>query len=915
MISNIVKRDGRTEPFSAEKVNGWGIWASKSLGGFVDWSSVVMQAVAKLPEETTSEKLQQQLIRECLDAGGWAHQRMAGRLYASLTRKELYNASKEKELPSVKELHERLIEKGYMVKLDYSDEEYKCVEEIIKHERDYKYAWSQLQHIRSKYALRDHVSGVEFESAQFTFMRMAMALAEDEPKKDRLHHLKQWYDHLSNNRLNAPTPNFVNLGTPLNGYASCCLYYTDDDEDSMEVGDHIARKMTVMSAGIGGNINSRSLGDPVRGGRIRHQGKLPYFNALSGAVRSSMQNGRGGACTTYVSAYDPEIATIIRLKHPMSPEDKRIRTIDYGIAINKHLARKARLNEDIFLFNIFTAPDLNEALYSGEAGKFERIYAEYEANPDFKKTYVSARKLVIDIMTMGYETGRLYLFMADEANINTPFLDPIHSSNLCAEILEPTEAYLHMTEVYKPHAIGHIKIELANLETVTLAAPGAVDVMRDGKKQVVAAQDLRRGDTILDNQYVSLMFDDGPRTFQWPHGKVGVYKVVSLRREPEVALCSLAAIVVPNISSPEEYESVAYYALKMIDKCIHKSDYPLEHVGYTAKSRLNAGVGTTGLAHHLARKKLKYTSEEGKREAFRMAELHMYSLLKASLRLGKELGNAPWMHRTKWPQGWLPIDHPSRIKDELGFEYEQDWEGLRAQIIENKGLRFSCHAANMPVESSSKASGCSNADYPVRGLTLSKTDGGNTIDWAAPDSDKLQRWYQLAWDIPYQDMVHHYALKQHFTDQSSSADFWRRLEDDETITDDEMLDHFTLMVKYGMKTRYYQNTKVSSSRMNTTGSLFAIHAGPQVQTLSASFTVLTEEDWLLAEAANDLSLVGPDGTLPSGVYWMPSKGIKVIRAGSNISLSVLGSAQMGDAAIGGRETQREQLCDSGGCDV
>jgi len=60
-----------------------------------------------------------------------------------------------------------------------------------------------------------------------------------------------------------------------------------------------------MSAGIGSHMNIRSVNDPVRGGAIRHQGKLPYLRAVVSEVKSSLQNGRGGACTSYFSIFDP----------------------------------------------------------------------------------------------------------------------------------------------------------------------------------------------------------------------------------------------------------------------------------------------------------------------------------------------------------------------------------------------------------------------------------------------------------------------------------------------------------------------------------------------------------------------------------------------------------------------------------
>ncbi len=254
MIKIILKRDGRKEEFSPNKLNGWGEWAAKTLGSTVDWSSVVLETVSTLPEECSSELLQERLIKTCLDKDTWSYNRMAGRLYAALINKILY----EDKIPTVKELHQKLAAKGFMVVLNYSDEEYAKIEKIINHKLDFKATHFELHQIRSKYAIKNRNTGEEFESQQFVYMRMAMALAEDQPKERRLEDVKKWYDHFSQKRLNAPTPNFVNLGTSLRGYASCCVYTTHDTAESILAGNNIAYTMTTMSAGIGAHMNKFS---------------------------------------------------------------------------------------------------------------------------------------------------------------------------------------------------------------------------------------------------------------------------------------------------------------------------------------------------------------------------------------------------------------------------------------------------------------------------------------------------------------------------------------------------------------------------------------------------------------------------------------------------------------------------------
>ncbi|HET8900124.1 MAG TPA: ribonucleoside-diphosphate reductase subunit alpha [Rhodanobacteraceae bacterium] len=781
MLQTIIKRDGREEPFTPSKLNQWGEWAAASLGDAVDWPSAVLEAVSGMPATASSRALQQALIRTCLDFDTWSWNRMAGRLYATLVRKDIYGDAR----PSVQALHQRLTALGYMEALDYSGAEYAEIEALIDHERDFDYAHYQIHTHLTKYAIADRVQGKTYETPQFIYMRMAMALSVDQPRERRLHDVERFYEHLSKNRINAPTPNHVNLGTPLRGYASCCLYTTADSARSIAVGNHIANTMTYMSAGIGAHMQTRSLNDPVRGGVIRHQGKLPYFRALVAEVKSNLQNGRGGACTSYFSIFDPEVDTLLRLKNPMSTEDKKIRGMDYSWGANQFFARKVALNEPVFLFNCYTAPELHAALYSGDEARFATEYARREADPTFAKTWVSARELLLTACNEWNETGRLYEHNLTEMNRHTPFKDVIRSSNLCAEIALPTNPYHHITELYAEHDISWLECEYEDGRRERFAGGDVIATARGAVYPI----DLVAGDAIA--------------------GKT-IARIVG-RSSPEVATCNLAGICVDNIDSEAEYAEVAYYALLMIDKCIHLAHYELPQVGYTSRQRLNAGVGILGLAHLMARERQRYTTAEGKAFIHAVAERHFYHLARASLRLGKELGNAPWMHKTRWPDGWLPQDTCNHNVDKVAaFRTHYDWEALRAEIKANGGIRNSVLVAHMPTETSANASGTTNGLYPVRELSLIKTDNQRVNYWAAPEGDRLGKSYQSAWDIPMRDMTELYAIVQKWTDQGISADFYRRVLGDASIESSELIESYLYRVKLGLKSKYYMNQKTSN---------------------------------------------------------------------------------------------------------
>jgi ribonucleoside-diphosphate reductase alpha chain len=463
--------------------------------------------------------------------------------------------------------------------------------------------------------------------------------------------------------------------------------------------------------------------------------KLPYYKALAGAVNANIQAGRGGACTTYYSAFDPEAEVLTMAQNPRTPTDKQNRDLHFAMMSNRFMGKKVMSNESFFTFNTHTAPDLMKAFYSGDQDEFERIYNKYEADPAFKKNYVNARDYIGKALVQGFEVGTNYLAFIDEINRHTPYKEPIYSSNLCLEITQPTSPYFDMQDLY-------------------------------------SATDHGRG---------------------------------------EVSLCSLAGIVECNIENDSQYESATYYALKMIDYCIHQSEYPLPHVGFTAKQRLNAGIGILGVATTMARANLKYDTKEGLQKIHDIKERHAYYCISASLRLGKERGNAPWIHKTKWPEGWLPIDTYKRTVDELVPPvYKYDWETLRSKIVANKGIRNSSVMADMPTESSSKASGIPNSLYPIRDLSIKKSDGSNVVDWCAVDGDILGDKYQPAWAIDSVDMIKVYAVAQKWTDQAISADLWKDRSTDINLSKKVLINEYLTMIKYGMKTRYYQNSLTGS---------------------------------------------------------------------------------------------------------
>ncbi|QXL90356.1 ribonucleotide reductase of class Ia (aerobic), alpha subunit [Salmonella phage NINP13076] len=281
----------------------------------------------------------------------------------------------------------------------------------------------------------------------------------------------------------------------------------------------------------------------------------------------------------------------------------------------------------------------------------------------------------------------------------------------------------------------------------------------------------------------------------------------------EVALCFLSSLVAGRVS-PEEYEDVAYYTVLMIDNVMDIMDYPYENMEHTAKSRRSIGVGLTNLAHYIAKHKVAYGSAESKQLVHDLAELHSFSLHKASLRLAKERGVAPWMNKTKYPQGWLPIDTYNKAVDSVVKDpsLKQDWESLRQEIIENGGIRNSVLEAYMPNESSSLATNTTNGLYPVRDHVIFKKSPQGSVLFIVPEYEELKDYYTSAWDINANDLIDIYAVIQKFAGQAISADLYidyTQLKDGKISMKDQ-IGYLIRATKMGMKTWYYLNSKVGA---------------------------------------------------------------------------------------------------------
>ena len=280
----------------------------------------------------------------------------------------------------------------------------------------------------------------------------------------------------------------------------------------------------------------------------------------------------------------------------------------------------------------------------------------------------------------------------------------------------------------------------------------------------------------------------------------------------EIALCILSAINVGALTLNKEHselEELCDLSVRALEEIIEYQGYPVKAAEISTKARRSLGIGYIGLAHYLAKHKVKYADKEAWKLVHDLTESFQYYLLKASNRLAEERGACEYFNRTKYSDGVLPIDtYKQEVDDIVGKKLNHDWKGLRS-LIAKHGLRHSTLSAQMPSESSSVVSNATNGIEPPRGYLSVKKSKKGPLKQIVPGYNQLKNFYTLLWDMQGNEgYINIVAVMQKFFDQAISGN-WSynplQYENNEVPMSVMMKDMLTTY-KMGWKTSYYQNT-------------------------------------------------------------------------------------------------------------
>lgn len=316
-------------------------------------------------------------------------------------------------------------------------ENIELIESVIDYKRDFHFDYFGWCSLKDIYLLKTKDAQL-VERPQQLYIRVAL-MVTNTPED-----FKEKYNDLSNQKESPATPIKINIGTKIGQIASCNLSIVPDDstEGLLEMLGRISISSS-KAEGIGlavSNIRSRDTNVGNSDGKAG--GIFKYLKVVNEALRFWNQRGkRPGSCAIYIEPWHKDIFDILDMRKKTGDDTLRARDLFSALWIPDNFMRAVEANSDWYLF----CP--HDIKVAGLKPFYEIYGAEYEE--EYNKavelgigTKIKAHDLWLKILEAQIESGMPYMCFKDSANIksNQKNMGVIHSSNLCSEIMEVTDA-------------------------------------------------------------------------------------------------------------------------------------------------------------------------------------------------------------------------------------------------------------------------------------------------------------------------------------------------------------------------------------------------------------------------------------------------------------------------------------------
>ena len=623
---------------------------------------------------------------------------------------------------------------GDYILANYTEDEINEAATLMRPERDKLLNYSGLDLLLKRYVIKTY-AGKALERVQEMFLGIALHLAMPEKKDCRLMWVGRIYDLLSRLEVTMATPTLSNARKPNHQLSSCFIDTVPDSLDGIYRSLDNFSQVSKFGGGMGMYFGKvRATGGSIRGFKGVAGGVVRWMRLVNDTAVAVDQLGmRQGAVAVYLDVWHKDLPEFLQLRTNNGDDRMKAHDIFPAVCYPDLFWRMAAedLNQNWYLFCPNEIMRLKGYCLEDCYGEeWERKYLDCVRDRRLSRRVISVKDIVRLVLRSAVETGTPFTFNRDTVNRANP--------------------NGHKGMIYCSNLCTEIAQNMAPIESVS---------------KTVETKD---GDTV----------------------------VVTTTRPGEFVVCNLASLSLGRLPLEDEEQMKEKVAtvVRALDNVITLNFYPVPYARITNQRYRSIGLGVSGYHHALAKRHIKWESEEHLAFVDKVFETINRAAILASSELANEKGSYPLFEGSDWQTG--------AYFDKRGYT-STAWKAVR-DVVARQGMRNAYLLAVAPTSSTSIIAGTTAGLDPIMKRFFLEEKKGSMLPRVAPELSDATYWlYKSAYLIDQKWSVRASGVRQRHIDQAQSMNLY--ITNDFTMR--QVLDLYLLAWKSGVKTIYYVRSK------------------------------------------------------------------------------------------------------------
>ena len=611
----------------------------------------------------------------------------------------------------------------------YSKEEIDQFESLICPDRNNLFPFSGLDLLLDRYVICSR-TGEPLETPQEMFMGIAMHLAMKETN-DRSNWVGRFYDMMSTLKVTMATPTLSNARKPYHQLSSCFIDTVPDSLDGIYRSIDNFAKVSKFGGGMGMYFGKvRASGSAIRGFEGAAGGVIRWIRLANDTAVAVDQLGvRQGAVAVYLDVWHRDLPEFLNLRTNNGDERMKAHDVFPAVCYPDYFWEQARDHIEDGWYLMCPHEILTVKGYALEDSfgeEWKEKYLDCVKDERIQKRVIPIKDILRLIIRSAVETGTPFAFNRDSVNLANP--------------------NKHKGMIYCSNLCTEIAQNMSEIEMV---------------EQTVQIVD---GETV----------------------------VVTVTKPGEFVVCNLASLSLGKIPV-EDFEELSYLtesAVRALDNVIDLNFFPVPYAKINNLKYRPIGLGVSGYHHMLAKRGIRWESQEHLDFAAKVfSDIH-YAAVEASSNIAKEKGSYDYFEGSDWQTGAY---FRQRVLT------EGRWADLAAKVA-SQGLRNGYLLAVAPTSSTSMIAGTTAGLDPIMNRYYLEEKKNGLVPRVAPELSMENFWYyKNAHLIDQTWSVRACGIRQRHIDQAQSMNLYITNE----YTFRGVLNLYLLAWEEGVKTIYY----------------------------------------------------------------------------------------------------------------